>query len=755
MTTNASNERETASLANLRRFAHLDMFLISFLILFFELACIRWFGGMVVYLTFFTNIVLIACFLGMSLGCLTAARTHDHSWWVLPLALVSVCLSSLLLAFFRIYGKVIVDVGGQSSPQEVFFGTESHANDPSYFVVPIEFLAGLFFLLIALTFVGLGQVLGRAFDVIPNRLAAYTTNVLGSLGGILAFGMMSVLRSPPILWFALASMIALYFLRRLTVFQSLCAVTLVTVVGLVPQLEGRNQSAIIWSPYYKIGHHIKSGNISTNNIGHQGMVDLAHRGSAYMLPHLLNRDAGRPPFKEVLVIGAGSGNDVAAALRMGAGHVDAVDIEPVLNEIGRRDHPNLPYDDPRVTVHIDDGRSFVRKTSKRYDLIVYALVDSLVLHSGYSSLRLENFLFTEQAFEDVRAHLAPDGVFVVYNWFRQGWIIGRIVGMAKTVFESEPIVCSLPYRAKISGGARSGSFSVLFVGNPDSKVIPSLRARFQDQGYFWLNDRPSTNELVNGYGSKPLDSAGVEPGSWQKIGPAEVDPGGIGWLPTDDWPFLYLRSAAIPWLNIRGMAIIASLSLILLFTLGRVRTTRINGRMFFLGAGFMLLETKGVVHMALLFGSTWVVNSFVFAAILAILLASNILVLLFRIRNLSISYVLLAACLLLNSYVPMSYFLDLPGSLRAPVSCLVVFIPLLFAGVIFAASFRDSIRPDVDMGSNIAGVILGGLSENLSLVIGFNHLLLVALAFYMLSAVFRVKSPARVAPAFSPVAAHG
>ena len=73
---------------------------------------------------------------------------------------------------------------------------------------------------------------------------------------------------------------------------------------------------------------------------------------------------------------------------------------PVLYEIGRDDHPDHPYHDPRVAIHLDDGRSFVRKTRRQYDQITYALVDSLVLHSGYSSLRLESFLFTEQAFRD-------------------------------------------------------------------------------------------------------------------------------------------------------------------------------------------------------------------------------------------------------------------------------------------------------------------------------------------------------------------
>jgi hypothetical protein len=67
-------------------------------------------------------------------------------------------------------------------------------------------------------------------------------------------------------------------------------------------------------------------------------------------------------------------------------------------------------------------------------------------------------------------------------------------------------------------------------------------------------------------------------------------------------------------------------------------------------------------------------------------------------------------------------------------SCLVVFVPVFFAGVIFAAVFRESRQPDVDFGWNIAGIVAGGLSEHLSLVLGFNGLLLVAIAFYLLSA---------------------
>ena len=184
---------------------------------------------------------------------------------------------------------------------------------------------------------------------------------------------------------------------------------------------------VIWSPYYQVRFKPRYMSIDVNNIGHQGMLRVDLHGPGYLLPHLLNRDAGHKPFDDVLIIGAGSGNDVAAALAHGVRHVDAVEIDPVINELGRRHHPNRPYSDPRVSIHLDDGRSFLRKTPSRYDLISYALVDSLALHSSYSSVRLESFLFTEQALRDVKAKLKPGGVFAMYNFYRQGWVVGRLV----------------------------------------------------------------------------------------------------------------------------------------------------------------------------------------------------------------------------------------------------------------------------------------------------------------------------------------
>jgi hypothetical protein len=163
--------------------------------------------------------------------------------------------------------------------------------------------------------------------------------------------------------------------------------------------------------------------------------------------------------------------------------------------------------------------------------------------------------------------------------------------------------------------------------------------------------------------------------------------------------------------------------------------------MFFMGAGFMLIETKGVVHLALLFGSTWIVNSIVFFAILVMILLSNLWVLAFRPARLWPYYLCLAAALGAAILVPMNTFLNLPGTARVIVSCAVVFVPVFFAGVIFATTFRDAESPDLALGSNVGGAILGGLSENLSLLIGFNNLGVLALLFYGLSALSLRRKP--------------
>ena len=223
------------------------LFVISFVILFFELACIRWFGSTVVFLTFFTNIVLLACVLGMSAGCLAASRRFDFVSAMIPLTLLAVILAQGMLWGYR-HHRVAIGVGNnQASPQQVYFGTETPGLGSSASIVPIEVIAGVFFALIALMFVGPGQMLGRALGAIPNRLSAYATNIAGSLAGIVAFSLVSYARTPPAVWFALALVPLLGFLRRLVWLQAL-GIGVVLVAGRAradPRFRGRGTGLLV------------------------------------------------------------------------------------------------------------------------------------------------------------------------------------------------------------------------------------------------------------------------------------------------------------------------------------------------------------------------------------------------------------------------------------------------------------------------------------------------------------------------------
>ena len=115
---------------------YVDLFLISFLILFFELACIRFFGSTVVFLTFFTNIVLMARFLGMIVVCLAASSRRNHINAVLPLAMLATALALGVFVAYNHFGNVTIDVGNQASPQLIYFGTEYRPKDPRKFVIP-------------------------------------------------------------------------------------------------------------------------------------------------------------------------------------------------------------------------------------------------------------------------------------------------------------------------------------------------------------------------------------------------------------------------------------------------------------------------------------------------------------------------------------------------------------------------------------------------------------------------------------------
>ena len=714
------------------RLQAINLFLVGFLVLFFELACIRWFAAYVVFLQFFTNVVLIASFLGMSCGCLAARQPRDWLGYLPFTALGTVVAALALFAVYHYWSGLSIDVGGQASPQEVFFGTEYRNPDVAQFVVPIEGVAAVFFVLIALMFVGLGQVLGRAFDAYPNRVLGYTLNIGGSLAGIVGFSAISFMQAPPVVWFLITCAGVAYLLHQAGSLTRLRALALVALVlGLaVPSDWFRDEMHNTrWSPYYMVDHAVASGGITVNRISHQGMVPFASAGSSYSLIHLLQQHSGGAPFRDMLVIGAGSGNDLAHALEFGANRIDAVEIDPVIQDIGRHYHPDHPYQDARVIPHLDDGRHFLRTTDYKYDLVIYALVDSLILHSGYANIRLESYLFTQQAFTDIKRVLKPDGIFVVYNYFRQGWIVERIAAMAESTFGCPPLVLSLPYEESLRTSSPAGFMTI--IAGCNSRITDA----FVQHKNFWLHTVPVRNLDVDGFTLRPETMAPDQQRNLERISPTTlIHDGGEVLSTSDDWPFLYLRGKLIPDLTIRSMIILGLLGVGMVYLFLPKGRIAINGRMFFLGAAFMLLETRAVVQIALLFGSTWLVNSAVFFTVLVLILLANLYVLKVQRVHLFWHYVGLLIFLTAGVLIPVDVFLSGGMLWRYFAPCILALGPMFFAGIIFAGSFRDAMKPDLAFGSNIAGSVLGGLAELFSMLLGFQHLLLLAMLFYLLSA---------------------
>jgi len=140
--------------------------------------------------------------------------------------------------------------------------------------------------------------------------------------------------------------------------------------------------------------------------------------------------------------------------------------------------------------------------------------------------------------------------------------------------------------------------------------------------------------------------------------------------------------------------------------------------------------------MALLFGSTWNVNTYVFAAILIMAVLGNLFTGAIKPKRLEPYYVGLFAAIAVGLVVPMKTFLGLSPAVQIVASCALVFAPILFAGVIFPTTFARSTRPDRYFAANVIGALVGGLAENASMLLGFQYLLLVAGGFYALSACF-------------------
>ena len=653
------------------------LFLTSATILFVELLLIRWVPANVVYVGYFSNFLLMASFLGIGAGILFGRDPRR-----IPISPFAPLLFAVVLLVTRAQINVQLE-----TPNEIFFGPQNSQSANANFLV-LPFIV----MLVTTVMAGLAIPLGALLTSM-RPLRAYAIDIAGSMAGIVAFTLLSAAGTSPFTWFAIvAVLLALLGLGVGLSRRSL--VTAISMVGVLIVALGAEAHGDVWSPYYRL-HEYQGGGVNAldaNGVPHQAMLPVAQSKESFY--EQIYRWFPDRHFGRVLIVGAGSGTDTALQLSHGVDSIDAVEIDPAILAIGVRDHPDHPYTDPRVHRYVDDGRAFVRNATGTYDLVIFALPDSLTLVSTSANLRLESFLFTNQAFASVRDHLSPNGIFVLYNFYREPWLVQKMAGMLQTSFGSPPIV----------------------------RLYPEFGS--------------TAATLANGPGIAALGGAAPPGDHVDRLTEAAPRPA------TDDWPFLYLKEPQI------GMQYIVALGIVLLWALlliarGARRSgtsfRRFSPHFFVLGVAFLLLETRSLVTFSLLFGSTWIVNSLVFFAILASVLAAIAVNARFPIRDARPLYAALFAVIAVGYLAPPDSLLLEPAWLRYVVAGGLTFAPVFVANLVFSRSFRDTRTADMAFASNLLGAMVGGAVEYLALITGYQALLLVVAGLYALAYVFATR----------------
>jgi spermidine synthase len=686
-------------------FSWRQLALWSLLALFFELLMIRWISSEIRVFAYFKNFVLIACFLGFGLGCYMSRRRVNLLTMVVPLLTLALVVK-LPWQSLRVLISSIPTFVGASSEVHVW-------GVPAEFSFPLLAAAIAIivptFSLICFSFIPLGQVVGWYLENASNGILAYSVNVLASLAGILLYTLLCFLYQPPLTWFVVAGLLLVCVLWNWPWLRWAAGGAFVICLGLLTLGTGK-QGKVYWSPYQKLtlAPRAAEGKIfeyelTTNDIFYQQILDLspefvaAHpslfaavpaQWNAYNLPYHFY---SRPP--SVLVLGSGMGNDVAAALRNGAGQVTAVEIDPLILKLGEKYHFEKPYSSPRVRQVQDDARSYVQNSRDRFDLIVFSLLDSHTTSSHYTNIRIDNYVYTLEALQASKRLLNADGVFVVKFQVDTPWIAGRLYGLLQTVFGHAPL--QIESENSMVSYTTGGRF---FITGSERRIAQAI----QD---------PQLAAYLGAHGG-------------MKMTPAT--------LTTDNWPYFYQHEPGLP-----ASVIVISVALVLLcWVLLRDTGTTLRSlqwHFFFLGAGFMLLEAQIVSKMALLFGTTWLVNSVVIAGLLLLIVGANLLVQFFPRVPVSIGYAGIFLTLLASYLIPLEKFFYTSLWAKALSSTLVLCMPVLFAGIVFIRSFAEQgFRAD-SLGSNLMGAMIGGMLESMSLWTGIRSLLGIAALLYVAS----------------------
>lgn len=659
----------------------IDIFLISFVTLYFEILLIRWIPSSVQVLAYFSNIILISSFLGLGIGCMLADAKYNL------LNLFPFLLLNLIIIVMS-FSNVMVKVDNISG--EYLLGSYRGGGIDCLAIIAIIFIFN------ALTFLPLGQKLGLALRHF-KPLTSYSINISGSIIGVAAFSFISYLCLKPVYWFLIGLSAVLWFYLRPKKQLLLQVLILMAILFIVSGINASSK----WSPYYKID--IRPDTISkisgkpvvfyigVNDTHHQYAFDLSkdalsefpdlrHYKDIYDFPYSLIHP------KDVLILGSGSGNDTAAALSAGVKDIYAVEIDPLIAGLGKDLHSRRPYRSEYVHLSVGDARSFIRKADKKFDLITFGYLDSHKVLSQFSSVRLDNFIYTKESFRQVKELLNPGGIVSLTYLVFEEWIGDKLYAALKKVFGDDLVV----FRARTY---RNNDTAIFLAGSGIRGIDIKDTDGFKRYNGFNENAR----------------------------------------FITDDWPYLYLKEKGVPAHYLIILISIMAIALLAIFYVRPISVYKFNTHFFFLGAGFMLLETLSITRFALLFGSTWVVNAAVIISILVMALLAILYAEKAQKINIRLVYSLLIASIFLNWLIRPDFYLSFNKLLATGLSSFVLSAPLFFAGVIFANSFKQASDVSAAFAYNLLGAIIGGFCEYASMAVGFRPLFIAAIIIYLLS----------------------
>lgn len=677
--------------------------LVTMLSLLLELVLIRWLASVFPVYSFYKNFTMLACFLGLGAGYAVAQRERCAPALVLPMLTFFVVVITLLrYDTGNLY--LVFSIGWLSS-----------------FDFLVYYLLGASFIVCACICYPVGQLCGKLLHS-SNSLNAYSLNLIGSALGVAALFLMSLYWLPPVVWFAVTGgMILLFVLPRDAFLQigtaSFCV--LLTILAWPVQPETQR----IYSPYQLLertakpdglmqilsggSYYQKVYNFSENRRGVESDTDRYVR-TYYEFPYNFKKAPER-----VAIVGAGSGNDVATALRMGAAHVDAIEIDPAIAFLGTKYHPERPYDDSRVNLSINDARNFFRTADQQYDLIVYGVLDSHTALSHASNLRVDSYVYTREGLTEAFRLLKPDGVLAV-----SFTLVNDALGFKLSKILREQPGAGKPLAVRVLyDSARTTAFIVRKGGDVTMpKTGPVASIGFTDVSDYFAQAYPESS------------------------------------VPTDDWPFFYMVERAYPITYMIALGIILLLSYIF------VRQTvgfsdpidRSYLPFFFLGSGFMLVETKAVTELGLHLGGTWFVIAAAIMLVLVMAYLANLLVTRTGLRLVGPAYLGLFVSLLVGYGLATSHehWMFGPPQLQLAVSCLVLTIPLFFSGIVFSSLIGN---PEINISTafayNLMGALFGGVMEYNSMYFGFAFLYLLATGFYFLAFGFSLKPRSLLQPA--------